>query len=91
MKTRYQLFLIILVCVLIGITIGNFISLRQQNNKVIPSLVSFNKMDALLNLVSSKYVEDIDEKALIEGLIPKVLLELDPHSVYNGRRNGKGQ
>jgi carboxyl-terminal processing protease len=82
MKTRYQLFLIILVCVLIGITIGNFISLRQQNNKVIPSLVSFNKMDALLNLVSSKYVEDIDEKALIEGLIPKVLLELDPHSVY---------
>ncbi|MFA5469099.1 MAG: S41 family peptidase [Bacteroidales bacterium] len=82
MKTRYQLFLIILVCVLIGITIGNFISLRQQNNKVIPSLVSFNKLDALLNLVSSKYVEDIDEKALIEGLIPKVLLELDPHSVY---------
>lgn len=82
MKTRYQLFLIILVCVLIGITIGNFVSLRQQNNKVIPSLVSFNKLDALLNLVSSKYVEDIDEKALIEGLIPKVLLELDPHSVY---------
>ncbi len=82
MKNRYQLFLIIFLSVLIGITIGNFVSLRQQNNKVIPSLVSFNKLDALLNLVSSKYVEDIDEKELIENLIPKVLLELDPHSVY---------
>lgn len=82
MKNRYQLFLIILVCVLIGITIGNFVSLRQQDNKGLTGLVSFNKLDALLNLVSSKYVEDVDEKKLIEGLIPQVLLELDPHSIY---------
>lgn len=82
MKNRYQLFLIILICVLIGITIGNFVSLRQQDNKGLTGLVSFNKLDALLNLVSSKYVEDVDEKKLIEGLIPQVLLELDPHSIY---------
>ena len=81
MKNRYQLFLIVFLSVLIGITIGNFVSLRQQS-KSIPSLVNFNKLDALLHLVSSKYVDDINEKELIEGLIPKVLLELDPHSVY---------
>jgi len=81
MKNRYQLFLIVFLSVLIGITIGNFVSLRQQS-KGIPSLVNFNKLDALLHLISSKYVDDINEKELIEGLIPKVLLELDPHSVY---------
>ena len=86
MKTRYQLFLIVLVCILIGITIGNFVTKREISRNGISGIVTINKLDALLNLVSTKYVEDIDEKAIIENMIPKILSELDPHSVYISTR-----
>lgn len=82
MKNKFQLFLIIFASVLIGITISNIATLRRQSNTGITRLVTVNKLDAMLNLISSKYVEDINQKELIESLIPKVLLELDPHSVY---------
>ncbi len=43
---------------------------------------SNNKLSELLNLVHTQYVDTIDMEALIEKTIPKVLAELDPHSVY---------
>ena len=40
------------------------------------------KIDALLQVVAHRYVDTIDMEGLVEKTIPKVLAELDPHSVY---------
>ena len=41
-----------------------------------------NKIDALLRIIEKKYVDTVDIADLIEQTLPKVLAELDPHSVY---------
>jgi len=41
-----------------------------------------NKISALLSLIDSKYVDSVDQKKIIEDLMPKILGELDPHSAY---------
>ena len=40
------------------------------------------KLMLVLNSVDKDYVDDIDHKAVTEKLLPAVMAELDPHSVY---------
>lgn len=41
-----------------------------------------NKIEALLNLIQDEYVDTIDKNDLIEKIIPEILKNLDPHTVY---------
>lgn len=41
-----------------------------------------DKLSEVLNLIGGQYVDTVDVEGLIEKTIPKVLAELDPHSVY---------
>jgi len=41
-----------------------------------------NKIDALLNLIEEEYVDTINKSDLVEGIIPEILKNLDPHTVY---------
>ena len=41
-----------------------------------------DKLSKLLHIISNQYVDTVDVEALVEKTIPKVLAELDPHSVY---------
>ena len=41
-----------------------------------------NKIDALLNLIEEEYVDTINKNELVESLIPEMLKNLDPHTVY---------
>ena len=41
-----------------------------------------SKLTDLLHIISKQYVDTVDMDALVEKTIPKVLAELDPHSVY---------
>ena len=41
-----------------------------------------NKIDALLNLIEEEYVDTINKNELVESLIPEILKNLDPHTVY---------
>ena len=41
-----------------------------------------DKLSQLLHIIGSQYVDTVDVDGLIEKTIPKVLSELDPHSVY---------
>ena len=41
-----------------------------------------DKLSKVLNLIGGQYVDTVDVEGLIEKTIPKVLAELDPHSVY---------
>ena len=45
-------------------------------------LAGQGKVEELLRYIDAKYVEDADEKAMIEKAIDAVLGELDPHSNY---------
>ena len=46
------------------------------------NLTTTDKIDGLLRLIERHYVDTVDIDALIEQALPKVLAELDPHSVY---------
>ena len=77
--------LIIAICIAIGIFIGN--AYKNSNSN---SLLNFfpeasnknNKVDFLMNYLNRYYVDSISTDKLIEDAIPRILLDLDPHSVY---------
>ena len=46
------------------------------------NLQTTGKIEGLLRLVEKNYVDTVNVEALIEKAMPKVLAELDPHSVY---------
>lgn len=41
-----------------------------------------NKLSALLSLIDTKYVDTVNQSQLIEDIMPQILGQLDPHSVY---------
>lgn len=43
---------------------------------------SRSKLDTILELIESNYVDDIDTDSLLEATLPELLAQLDPHSVY---------
>ena len=70
--------IIIILC-----TVGGFYAGVHVCNKKRPIIDNRgNKFDYMLNLIEAKYVDHTDIDSLVEKCIPKVLEELDPHSVY---------
>jgi len=41
-----------------------------------------NKIETILNLITESYVDSIDKQELTEKVIPEMLKNLDPHSIY---------
>jgi len=68
------------VCIVAGLFIGTLMSqhslIGNANNPYM------SKVEALMSLIDSKYVDSVDQKKIVEDLMPKILGELDPHSVY---------
>ena len=67
-------------CVLLGFYAGTRNTVAQIEEHIV--IKSDNKLCEVLSLVNGLYVDDVDMDSLIEKSIPKVLTELDPHSVY---------
>ncbi|MDD4922788.1 MAG: S41 family peptidase [Bacteroidales bacterium] len=65
-------------CIVTGLVVGTFMSRHSQ----IGNGLYMNKVDALMSLIDTKYVDSVDQKKIVEDLLPKILGELDPHSVY---------
>lgn len=80
-KNKFWLPLILAACVAVGWVLGSVLTRNNvlQNNLRYSNL---NKLSALLNLIDSRYVDTIDLTTISENMIPYVLKELDPHSVY---------
>lgn len=74
MKKKIQHKLIVASLLLVATTLAGCVQNRPVN--------ATNKIDALLHTIQSKYVDTVDVDQLIEQIMPKVLNELDPHSVY---------
>lgn len=72
---------IIAVSIALGIFIGNnYLSLTQHGKRRMFS--SGNKINAILDIIDEQYVDTVNMGKLVEGTIPKIFSELDPHSVY---------
>ncbi len=74
--------LIISVVLALGIFIG--IYLPERDN--IPQHSSIrsrdDKLNSILNIIESDYVDSVNRNDLVETAIPAILKKLDPHSVY---------
>jgi carboxyl-terminal processing protease len=60
------------------LVVGGFSSCIEWGS----SSVGSDKLSYLLHIIDRKYVDTVDVNELVEKAIPKVLAELDPHSVY---------
>jgi carboxyl-terminal processing protease len=70
------------VSLALGVLIGRYLpgtgetaphpNIRQRNDK----------LNSILNIVESEYVDSVNRNDLIESAIPAILKKLDPHSVY---------
>ncbi|MCK9155778.1 MAG: S41 family peptidase [Paludibacteraceae bacterium] len=71
------------LAVIVGIFIGKTLSDKKSSHQVKQeTVVKGDKINALLNLISAKYVDSLSSDSLIEKAIPKIVSNLDPHSVY---------
>ena len=68
--------MVISIAIVLGIVIGNYISTKKF------TLDKDRKINAVLNLIQSEYVDSIDVKDLVEQAIPAIIGNLDPHSYY---------
>lgn len=68
--------LVISIAIVLGIVIGSYISTKKF------TLDKDRKINAVLNLIQSEYVDSIDVKDLVEQAIPAIIGNLDPHSYY---------
>lgn len=84
-KILYPIFLA--VAIVIGIFIGMYSALRYVDRTNIGSNLGTtsykdNKLVYLLSMVDRLYVDSVNIDSLTEDVLPKVLADLDPHSVY---------
>lgn len=81
-KNTILIILCIVLCLLLGRSLHREVTKSNRQVAVLKSQLTSNKLDAVLNLINTKYVEDVDTEEIVEKLIPDMLKELDPHSVY---------
>ena len=75
MKQAKKTFDIVTLVLLALVAFSSCIDLR-------PTSGGGDKLSQLLRLIDKQYVDTVDVADLVEKAIPKVLAELDPHSVY---------
>jgi carboxyl-terminal processing protease len=80
-KNRFMPLLMAL-CVVVGILIGTFYANHLSGNRLSIINSSGNKLNSLLQIINDQYVDTVNMEDLVEGAMPQILSELDPHSVY---------
>ena len=88
-KKSFLLVLIVLFSVLGGLLLGNIIAHRALLNDNLLSLSnsflgrsSGNKVDDVLSIINSQYVDTVDIHQMTEELTRDLIAKLDPHSMY---------
>jgi carboxyl-terminal processing protease len=81
---KRSVFLPVMLCVAlaIGVLIGKYLPGRD-NLPQHSSIRSRNdKLNSILNIIESNYVDTVNRNDLVEAAIPAILKKLDPHSIY---------
>lgn len=74
--------LIIAVSMIVGILVGTFYANHFSGNRLSIINTGSNKINYLLQIIDNQYVDTVDMNTLVEQAMPKIISELDPHSVY---------
>ena len=74
--------LMMALCVIIGIIVGSFYSNHFSGNRLSIINTGTNRINNLLHIIDDQYVDKVNLDSLVEDAMPKILTELDPHSVY---------
>jgi carboxyl-terminal processing protease len=65
-----------------GILIGKFLPIAEDLPQHSSIRSRNDKLNSILNIIESNYVDSVSRNDLVEAAIPAVLKKLDPHSVY---------
>ncbi|MDD2436807.1 MAG: S41 family peptidase [Massilibacteroides sp.] len=87
-KLAVWLPVIIAASIALGIFIGNYYFLIGQGGKR-HTYSRGNKINAILDIIDEQYVDTVNMADLVEGTIPKIFSELDPHSMYISATDAK--
>lgn len=81
-NTKFSIYIPVLIAVTLaaGIFIGNRLTRNSASN--VPAGSSSGKLEAIIELVQSAYVDSISADTLVEKTIPLMLKNLDPHTAY---------
>lgn len=79
-KTAIWLPFIIAISIVLGICIGRFY--HQASTIGSRIFAKQNKIESLLGIIQSQYVDTVNINNLVEGAMHKIIGELDPHSAY---------
>jgi carboxyl-terminal processing protease len=74
--------LMLSVALALGVLIGLYLPADRKMNQNPNIRVRNEKLNMILNLVESNYVDSVNRNDLVESAIPAILKKLDPHSVY---------
>ena len=64
----------------VAVVVGSFIGSRFSNRHY--AIDNDRKLNTILNLIASEYVDTVNMNQLIELSIPQILANLDPHTLY---------
>lgn len=81
--------IIIAVSIILGIVIGIFFASRFSGNRLNVINSTSSKLTDLLYIVDDQYVDTVNIHEIVEGAIPGILKELDPHSSYVTAKDAK--
>lgn len=85
-KEQIKTILLVTCIILAASAVVQLISRKEKSIVVENSSVSaqgdWAKLEIILNNVVDKYVDSLDRKSITEKILPVVMSELDPHSVY---------
>ena len=85
-KFRNYTPLIIGVSLAAGILVGSFYASHFRSNRLSIANSTNSKINDMLFAVEDRYVDTVDINDLVEKSLPKILLELDPHSTYTSAK-----
>src|SRR5512140_3555262 len=65
-----------------GVLIGIYLPRRHAAPQQSAFRIRNDKLNSILNIIESDYVDSVNRADLVEAAIPAILKKLDPHSVY---------
>jgi carboxyl-terminal processing protease len=70
------------IAVALGVLLGRYLPANREDSPHSSIRSRNDKLNSILNIIESNYVDSVNRNDLEETAIPSILKKLDPHSVY---------
>ena len=74
--------LMLSIAMALGVFIGLYLPKGENTNQHSNIKSRNDKLNSILNIIESNYVDSVNRNDLVDAAIPAILKKLDPHSVY---------